>query len=229
MEFERDDISEFGSKLASLGGRLGFEKYPSDKYIDIEEFFLDATRFVFVDQRLARCIEHWVRTYGFLIGPSKVKKLIEKKSYIYDSAVLGVFLKLISRTKEKQLSLKPLEKFCAPKKELTFRSKGKVRVDVEDFDRDWLCFNIATNKFYDESIKNLLDFDFVLKGSPELKNRIESDDVLCADYKSFIQREGLDHSLYYICKRIHGHYSNLHKLHTRFTKFNIHQKLQKSA
>jgi hypothetical protein len=234
MEFTNFELNDFGSRLTSLGGRLGYDSYPSNKYIDIEEFFLDATRFVFADERLARCIENWIRTYGFLIGPSKIKKLIEKEKHSYDPAVLGVFLKLIEGTKEKQLNLDSLSRFCSKKEGLTYRSPSKVKVRPNDFDENWIEFNIATQKFVDESQKNLLNFDYTLKNSPEIRNRIETDDILCSDYKAYIQREGKDHSLNSICKRIHSHYSNLHKIYTRFEKFGINQNLhsqslQKSA
>jgi hypothetical protein len=229
MVFEKLEVNDFGSRLSSLGGRLGYENYPPSKYIDIEEFFLDATRFVFADERLARCIENWIRTYGFLISPSKVRRLIEKEKHPFDPAVLGVFLNLIGRAKEKQLNLNSLSKFCRKKKALTYRSGSKVKVRHTDFDPDWIKFNIATQKFIDESQKNLLSFDFVLKNTPEIRNRIESDDILCSDYKSYIEREGRNHSLNSISKRIHSYYSNLHKIYTRFEKFGIHEKLQKSA
>lgn len=228
MEFTKLEINDFGSRLTSLGGRLGYESLPSNRYIDIEEFFLDSTRFVFADERLARCIENWVRNYGFLISPSKIKKLIEKEKHAYDPAVLGVFLKLIKRTKEKQISIECLSRFCSKKENLTYRSGSKVRVRPIDYDQDWLEFNIATQNFVDETKKNLLAFDYTLNVAPEIRNRIETDDILCSDYKAFIQREGQGDSLYSVCKKIHAHYSNLHKIHSRFEKFGIYKSLRAS-
>lgn len=226
MNLTTSEIEDFGSRLTSLGGRLGFDKASSDRFIDIEEFFLDATRFVFADVRLARCIDNWVRIYGFLISPSKLKRLIEKENYPYDSAVLGVFLILISRNKGKQLNLGPLKKFCKKRKELTYRSKLKFAIKDEYHDPDWLKFNIATHLFVDEAKKNLLNLEWTLNQSPELRYRIETDDILCSDYKAFIKREGRGDSLNFICKRIHGHYSNLHKIHTRFEKFGVYKRLE---
>jgi hypothetical protein len=224
MDYSEVEIKDFGARLASLGGRLAFEQYPANRYIDIEEFFLDATRFVFVDERLARCIEHWVRTYGFLIGPSKLRKLIEKENYPYDPAVLGVFLKLIA-TNEKQINLKPLEKLCKKKASLIYRSDSKIRVKSNDLDPIWLKFNIATHHFVDETKKYLLSYDYTLEHAPELRYRIETGDILSSDYKAFLVREGLGKSLNSICKRIHAYYSNLHKYYTRFEKFGIHARL----
>lgn len=224
MGFTPHEIQDFGSRLSTLGGRLAFEKHPANKYIDLEEFFLDATRFVFADERLARCIEHWVRTYGFLIGPSKLRKLIEKEKHPYDPAVLGVFLNIIAKN-EKQLNLKLLEKFCKRKSTLTYRSPSKIRVKDRDLDPDWLRFNIATQNFFDESKKYLLNFDHTQKSSPELRYRIETGDILSSDYKAYLQREGLGCSLNAICKRIHAYYSNLHKYYTRFEKFGVHARL----
>ena len=228
MSFSQEEIEDFGSRLSSLGGRLSFERYPVNQYIDIEEFFLDATRFVFVDERLARCIENWVRTYGFLIGPSKLKRLIEKEHYPYDPAVLGVFLLLIVNN-EKQLNLKSLHKFCKKKETLTYRSPSKVKVRPTYFDPIWLKYNIATHNFIDESKKNLLNFEYTLKNSPELRYRIENDDITGSDYKAYILRDGRGKSLNQICKKIHAYYSNLHKFYTRFEKFGIHTALEKSA
>lgn len=228
MEFTSNEIQEFGAKLSALGGRLGFEKTPFEQYIDLEEFFLDCTRFVFAEERLARCIENWIRTYGFLISPSKIKRLIEKEKYSYDSAVLGVFLRIIGHN-SKQLNLRLLQTFCKKKKTLTYRSSSKVKVREKDFDPNWLSFNIATHKFVDETKKNLLGFDFTLKHSPELKFRIESDDVTSSDYKAFLLREGKGKSLNYISKRIHAHYSNLHKFYVRFEKFGVLERLNQLA
>ncbi len=224
MTFSNKEIQEFGSKLTSLGGRLGFDSSPSDQYLDLEEFFLDATRFVFADERLARCIENWVRTYGFVIGPSKLKRIIEKENYQYDPAVFGVFLRIVGRN-EKQLNLKLLEKFCKKKSHLTYRSAAKVKARPSDYDPDWMAFNIATQQFVDESKKNLLNFEYTLNHCPELRNRIETGDIVSADYKSYLQREGQAQSLNAISKRIHAHYSNLHKFYTRFEKFGVHSRL----
>ena len=226
MTFTQAEIRVFGSRLSSLGGRLGYEKSPANQYIDIEEFFLDATRFVFADVRLALCIEHWIRTYGFLIGPSKLKRLIEKENYPYDPAVLGVFLVLIVNN-EKQLNLKSLQKFCKKKESLTHRAPSKVKVRPADVDQIWLRFNIATPTFFDETKKYLLSFDYALKHSPELKYRIETDDIMGSDYKAYLLREGRGKSLNHISKKIHAYYSNLHKLYTRFEKFGIHAALEK--
>lgn len=228
MEFTKKEIEEYGAKLSALGGRLGFEKAPQGQYIDLEEFFLDSTRFVFAEERLARCIENWIRTYGFLISPSKIKRLIVEEKYPYDPAVLGVFLKIIGFN-SKQLNLKPLQSFCKKKKSLTYRSPSKVKVTEKNFDPIWLSFNIATHEFVDETQKNLLGFDFVLKHSPELKFRIESDDVTSSDYKAFVLREGQGKSLNHISKRIHAHYSNLHKFYVRFEKFGVLERLNQPA
>lgn len=224
MEFNKKEIEEFGAKLSALGGRLGFEKAPHDQYIDLEEFFLDSTRYVFAEERLARCIENWIRTYGFLISPSKIKRLIVNEKYPYDPAVLGVFLKIIVHN-SKQLNLKPLQSYCKKKKTLTYRSPSKVKVAEKYFDPIWLSFNIATHIFVEETQKNLLNFDFTLKQSPELKFRIESDDVTSSDYKAYLLREGKGKSLNHISKKIHAHYSNLHKFYVRFEKFGVIERL----
>jgi hypothetical protein len=81
----------------------------------------------------------------------------------------------------------------------------------------------------DETKKNLLSFEYTLENCPEIRNRIEADDILSSDYKAYVQREGLGKSLNYISKRIHTYYSNLHKLHVRFETFGIHKKLIKLA
>lgn len=217
----REEIFNFGSKLSSLGGRVGYEKTYSNQFIDLEKFFLESTLYVFEDERLAICIENWVHAFGFLLSPSKIKKLITKENINYDPAVLGVFLDIIETQNKKQINVSSLRKFVKKKKELTYRSKGKVKVKEKYFDEGWIKYNIATPSFKEDFKKNLLSLDFIVKNIPELKYRAEGISHLEADYKSYLDKEGVEHSLRSICKRIHGQYSNLHKIYSRLKAFNF--------
>ncbi len=222
MNLTQQEVEHFGSKLSSLGGRVSYDKVFSDRYIDIEQFFLDATKFVFAGPRLAICIENWIHAFGFIISPSKVKRLIEKEGYLYDPAVLGVFLDIIEKTNKKQLNLEPLRKFIHKKKKLHQRSSGKTKVNPSYHDKIWKKYNIATPTFHEEYKKNLLNFNYIIENIPEIGNRIKGLDILDADYQAFKAKEKDDGlSLNEISKRIHAHYSNLHKVHKRLEFFKL--------
>lgn len=216
-----EELYLFGSKLSYLGGRVGYEKYNKNEYIDLEEFFLEATRFVFFDERLAICIENWIYAFGFLVSPSKLKKIIETNQFDYDPAVLGVFLDIIENQNKKQISVDSLRKFVKKKKELTYRSRGKTKVKNKYFDQIWLKYNIATTEYHEEFKKNLLTFEYIVDKIPEIKYRAQGINHLESDYRAYLDKEGQNHSLRSIAKYIHGHYSNLHKIYSRLKLFKI--------
>lgn len=215
------DLYKFGSKLSSLGGRVGYEKTYAQKYIDLEEFFLESTIYVFEDERLAICIENWIHAFGFLLSPSKIKKLITKEDVPYDPAVLGVFLDIIENQNKKQINVSSLRKFVKKKKTITYRSKGKVKVSEKYFDKNWSKYNIATPTYHEEFKKNLLSLEFITKNVPEIGYRAQGLSHLEADYKAYLDKEGINHSLRSICKKIYGQYSNLHKIYSRLKAFNF--------
>jgi hypothetical protein len=39
MTYTQEEIRDFGSRLSSIGGRLGYEKSPANQCLDIEDFF----------------------------------------------------------------------------------------------------------------------------------------------------------------------------------------------
>ena len=211
---------EFGSKLRCLGGRISYPERYLNQFIDIEEFFLEATQFVYQSNRLAECIENWIYTFGFIISPAKVKSLI-KQGYEYDSAVLGVFCEIISKTDKKQISLTCLKPFIKKKKSKTLRNVNSLNLSPKKPDKLWIKFNILTNSFKPNHEKFLLDFEYILKKSPEIHNRILGIDIIAADYQAFLKKESNKISLRQISLKIHAHYSNLHKVKNRITAFGL--------
>lgn len=217
---KKEDVEMFAHKLSLLGGRISYHDESKISYIDIEEFFLDATRFVFADSRLSNCIEHWIREYGFIISPAKVKKLI-KKGYQYDPAVLGVFLELISKTNKKQIQLGSVKTFVRKKRKHTNRNSKNIEIKKKWRDPLWEKYGIIATKFYNENTKNLRSGVYILRECPEIKHRIEGKGIIESDILSYVEKGGNIRTIQSLVKIIHAEYSNIHKVITRFYHFEI--------
>ncbi len=220
MDKQFKNIEDFGSRLRGLGGRVSYPDAYKSKYIDLEEFFLDATLFIFEGSRLAIAIENWIYTFGFLISPAKVKNLI-KNRYEFDPAVLGVFCEIISKTDKKQININCLKPYIKKNPNLIYRTKSKIEVKISNPDPIWKEFNILCPTFKLDTKKNLFQFDFILNNSPEIKNRTLGIDIVSSDYQAFLSKEGNNLSLNKVSKLINAHYSNLHKVSTRLSYFGL--------
>jgi hypothetical protein len=216
----KKEISDFGSRLRCLGGRISYPQSYLDKYIDIEKFFLESTIHIYGDDRLAECVENWIHTFGFIISPSKIKNLI-KKGHHYDPAALAVFCEIIARTDKKQINISCLKPYFKKKKNITLRNNSKLSVEPKNPDELWSKYNVLTNQFRKNEKKFILDFDFIFKNSPEVYNRIIGIDIVASDYQAYLKKENSNESLRQVSLKIHAHYSNLHKINKRFTALGL--------
>jgi hypothetical protein len=214
-------VERFAHKLALLGGRISYRDKSDLQYIDLEEFFLEATIYIHGDSRLANCIEHWIRKFGSLIGPSKVKGLIEK-GFAYNKAILGVFLEIIDENKIKQINTDTLRPYCRPYQRPVKRNKLSPYLPPKYRDPIWEKYNIITHKFHDESKKNLLSNRAILKNCPELRYRILGCTILDADLQAYLEKtKDYKGSINSIAKRIHAHYANLYKVFHKKAAFGL--------
>ena len=163
----KDELEKFGGKLTYLGGRLGFEQYRGTKKLELEEWFLEASYRVFEDERLAICLEHWIKRYLRLLDMKKVKRLI-LAGCKYDPATLGVFLTLGKARDSQELS-----SYVKAKDVLTFRSQIKVKVREKDMNLLWKSFNIACHLGEEDFKKWLYNEEFVRKHCYEINERYE--------------------------------------------------------
>ena len=214
------EIEEFGSRLRCLGGRISYPESYLNKYIDIEEFFLDCTKFIYSDFRLSETIENWIYTFGFIISPAKVRNLI-KHGYKYDKAALAVFCKIISKTDQKQINTNCLKEFFKAKDDLVLRNKNKLNLKPKKPDLYWKEYNVLANSFIKNTKKYILDFEYIFKNCPEVYNRIIGIDIVASDYQALLKKENKQISLRQISIKIHAHYSNLHKVNKRFTSMGL--------
>jgi len=210
------DPNIFALEVWYLGGNIMPSKeivfnLNRNYYIDLEEFFLNATNHVFNDTRLTRCIEHWINRYGKYLSPSKIKKIINS-GQTYNKAVLGVFLEFISGPNWFKSKFIILKDYVIP-------SQKKIKLFdhlpiPSKIDSTWEKYGIVAPLFLKELEvdKNLKTIDYVLQSIPELKFRIMGFPIAISDYKAFKKFEE-NCSLYKIAKQTHTPYSRLHKLH----------------
>lgn len=218
---EEKQRAYFADQLQRLGGNIVSSRVSRGHYIDLEEFFLDATIHIWNEERLANCVEHWVRRYGYLLSPSKIKRII-KEGHPYDPAVLGVYLLLIekSKSKYKKPNFGPLKIYTSKKEEDVFRDNPRTKTPSKYFDEDWLIFGIKTLKFYPEFEKNLLTKEVTFKNSLELRNRIEKG-VLSGDITSYFDRVKEGTSILQVAKKIHSNYANVYNKVKEFLDYKV--------
>lgn len=217
------DINTFGSKIAALGARLSYENTFKSRYVDIEETFLDATLAAHVDSRLLTAIEHWIYTFGFVIKPSKVKRLIEG-GRSYDPAVLGAFCEIIKNNKLKKVNFNCLKPFIKSEDHLTEVLEKPFPTKDSSQDPIWLKYNLSKTKYIDRSEKYLRAKEWIAENIPELKYRIKGISVNESDYNAYKDKEDIG-SLYKLAQDIHAHYPEIHRIHNKVQAFNLDGKI----
>ena len=66
----------FIQKLNYLGARLGLSP-KINTYVDLEEFFLEASLYLNEDSRIRQAILNWLHRYGSLLSPSKIRRMLK--------------------------------------------------------------------------------------------------------------------------------------------------------
>ena len=212
---EAEDFAELtASRLVYLGGSVTSRLPYSKDYLDIEEFFVEATNAVFSDTRLTRCLEYWVSRYGKYLSPSKIRTVLAKTDY--DPRVLGYFIELIDGEKFKRGPFKILNRFIKRglKNEALFfhMPRPKVRDPV------WEKYGLIAPVFNrEEEEKNLKSMSYVVKNVPELKYRIMGMHIPVADILAYLDRNG-EASLYRIAKETNTAYSRVHGVYQKHVR-----------
>ena len=99
-----EKLCYFGGNLSSGAGDVGIA------YLDLEDFFLEATLNMGQDLRVTQCFLTWLVKYGIILSPSKIRRLL-KEGRIVDPAVLGAFVDVLEANNRQKKHWKIIRKF----------------------------------------------------------------------------------------------------------------------
>ena len=180
--------SNFINKLVYFGVAIN-RQLPKDflcAYHDLEEFFVEATLHLGDSSRVARGILSWVEKYGYLLSPSKLRRLIKAEELKYDPATLGAFLSIIKTHNVLRKNWELLEAFTKVRENPRQLFSGpRVRRPNPDL----LRYGIIAPLWPLDESKYLLPVKKILKNSIELKYRTMGVSQVPADLLSLLSKE----------------------------------------
>jgi hypothetical protein len=165
-----NEFEAFLNKLIYFGGNLGIRP-PLKEYTDIEEFIIDASKFMSHDTRARQCFYNWLHQFAPYISPSKLRRIIKVKKY--NSKELAVFVEILETHPLNSQNWKILKPFC----------EGN-----------------SIKKFIINKKKYLKTNSYILKKCPELKYRVDGNNPVAADLKAYLQKNKKFQSLYMLAK-----------------------------
>ncbi len=152
------------------------------KYHDLEKFFLDNTAYEHSSRTLEGFLT-WRKIYGFLLSPSKIRRMVNKGYPCYKPA-LGAFLNFIEKYHSINFSI--VSELCWPEP----AQRSFIRnVPLQLMKKKNLIFEVwglIIPDFELEESKYLLSNSQVMNQCLELKNRIVMGSVLHSDLASYL-------------------------------------------
>ena len=192
--------SQFLAEASYLGIALdGFQGPLVEDYVDLEEFFLSGT-YNLSSSRVAEGFLSWLVSYGHLLSPSKVRRLILKGAP-YDPAVLGGVMTFLSQQhphSRQWAIIKPYLKKSPKPRLLVEGPKPKNPAPA------FLKFNIICHPYRLDKDKFLRPIKSTYKGCPELKNRALFGSKVHADVASYLKWNP-EATPYQTAKATHNH------------------------
>ncbi len=165
-----DDFQDFLNKLIYFGGNLGIQD-PLKRYIDIEEFIADATKYMEVDSRTTQCFLNWLNLFAPFISPSKLRRVLKLKRY--NPKWLGIFTLLLKNHPLNSQNWELLKPWISKPQKFAFTPNPS---------------------------KYLKSTEYILKTCPELKFRTEGNNQVLSDLKAYLKKNRKFQSLYRIAK-----------------------------
>lgn len=150
-------MDNFIKKFNYLGAALGISTQVED-YVDLEEFFLEATLYFESDSRIKQAILNWCARYAILLSPSKIRRLITKVEHNGESLNLIVNFLLTNKYVKHNWSI-------------LIKRKTRSRVIFQENFKKYLKNNI-----------------YIIKNVPEIRYRAEGRSQVIADILSFTQK-----------------------------------------
>ncbi len=196
----------FGSLANYFGVAISFnDAVPVSTYADIERFFLAATLNL-QNSRVTEGILCWLKEYGHLLSPSKIRKFI-REGEAYDPSHLGTFLEFMRSMDVDSRPLGILDKFTAKQSKLTPLFVGpRVRKPAAYF----LKYNILAPNFSLDREKFLKPRSVVMKSCSEIRNRSLFGSVLNSDVASALVKNS-NLNPYALAKMTGHHKANVFK------------------
>ncbi len=183
-------MDNFINTLNYLGGKLGLSP-KSERFVDLEIFFLQCSLNFNKDERIKQTILNWLFEYGMLLSPSKIRRVMNEFDHDVDiSEKLTVFL--IEHNKV-HLNWKIL----------LGNSKKKSNI-----------------KFKENRLKYLKNKNFILKDVPEIRFRAEGRSQVIADIMSYVSKSHFK-SLYELAKNIHSPRNRVNESYRQLNSFGI--------
>ncbi len=176
--------NDFESLASYFGVGIVFDQMvPITSYADLERFFLQATLNL-TNSRVTEGVLCWIKEYGHLLSPSKIRKFI-KDGEPHNPAVLGGFIEFM---RTQGLVTRPLSilddytlKMVSP---ISLFDGPRVIRPASYFKK----FNILSPNFALNNEKFLRPKSFVMKNCLELRNRSLFGSVLNSDVASALTK-----------------------------------------
>lgn len=175
-------------------------------YQDLEKFFLKATRNL-SNSRTAEGLICWLKAYGHLLSPSKIRRLI-KAGEDYDKAVFGAFVDCLVEDCANGHQFKILQTFSVKKKSkaLLYPSPS-VAVPNRYFKK----YNLIAHSYKCDQNKFLLPKKNVYQSCVELRNRALFGSTVNADVASYLHYNP-EATAYKISKETFHHKASVFKV-----------------
>lgn len=171
-------------------------------YLDLEDFFLEATLNMSQDPSVTQCFLTWLVKYGIILSPSKIRRLL-REGRVVDRAVLGAFLEVLEANNRQKKHWKIIRKFAhkATRTHLLFSQlPTPLPSKINPFFKK---YGILTYSFQLDEQKYLRAASAILSSCPEIKYRAVGTGIPAADLRSFYEKHRDISSVYEIAKRTH--------------------------
>ncbi len=175
------------------------QKNLSLTFMDIEIFFLSGT-LQLKSSRIAESFLCWLLTFGHLLSPAKIRRLI-LAGYNFDHAILGGFIEFLTENNIMSNQWKIVRPFC---KKMSFSQQLLDGPTPRSQSSYFLKYRIIAPQFQLNTHKFLLPVTMIYKNCLELRNRALFGSVVNADVASYLQKNP-DSTAYQIAKNTHHH------------------------
>ncbi|MGK5086506.1 hypothetical protein WDW86_03015 [Bdellovibrionota bacterium FG-2] len=210
----------FGGNLASGAGEV------RNAYQDLETFVLDATLFMGIDPRVTQCFLVWLRKYGVILSPSKLRRIAQLRKWREDcnGAVFGAFLEILEANNRQNKHWGILRKFaCKKEPQLLFSALPRPPLNLEN--ALFKKFGYVTYTFHLDDEKYLAPPAAVLARCPEIRFRALGLGIAAADLRAFREKHPDITSLYEVAKRTHHPRASIYQCQRLFEDFGTAEKV----
>ena len=194
--------NEFVKQLCYFGGNLSSgARDVGGVYLDLEDFFLEATLSMGLDPRVTQCFLTWLVKYGIILSPSKIRRLLREGRKV-DPAVLGAFIDILEANNRQKKHWKIIRKFVHKTKThlLFLQLPAPLPSKINPY---FSKYGILTYAFQLDESKYLRPAFAILSSCPEIRYRAVGTGIPAADLRSFHEKHPDIRSVYEIAKRTH--------------------------